>query len=281
MKKAKKNNIGQAFLWIVLLGGTAVFIFPFIFMIGNTFIDFSITLPMPPKLFPEKFVLANYAYILGKQHILQHFSNSVLITVATTFIGLLISTLSAYGFAKINFRGREPLFKLYLFTLMIPSILSIVPQFSTLQGLGLIGHRTGLILLYIGTGICGNTFFLRSFFLSLPSEIDESVLIDGGSHFTIYRKIVLPLSKAGIATLTVLTLQGTWDEFFTAKVILGSNLDALTLPVLIQKIHGQFGTRWGYVFAAAVLMLIPILILFIAFQKYYVVGGLTEGGIKM
>ncbi|OGO80610.1 MAG: ABC transporter permease [Clostridiales bacterium GWC2_40_7] len=277
----KRNSTGQTFLWIILLFGTAVFIFPFIFMISNSFEDFTYVLPNPPRLLPKEFVLSNYMKVLKGQHIATYFANSVIITLATTALGLIISTLSAYGFAKIKFMGRETLFKIYLFTLMVPGVLSIIPQFGIINSMGLIGHRAGLILLYTGTGICGNTFFLRSFFQALPDEIGESVVVDGGSHFTIYSKIIVPLSKAGIATLSILTIQGTWDDFFTAKVILGSNNSVLTLPVMVQRLHGQFATKWGLVFAAAILMLVPILVLYIAFQKYFVVGGLTEGGIKM
>lgn len=277
----RKSRTGQLFLWIFLLGGTAVFIFPFLFMISNSFEDFTYVLPDPPRLLPEKFVLLNYISILQNQHIERYFLNSIIITLATTVIGIAISTLSAYGFAKIKFYGRETIFKIYLFTLMIPGVLNIIPQFGIINSMGLIGHRTGLILLYVGTGICGNTFFLRSFFQTLPDEIGESVVVDGGSHFTIYSKIILPLSKAGISTLSILTIQGTWDDFFTAKVILGANNNVLTLPVMIQRLYGQFATRWGLIFAAALLMLLPIITLYIVFQKYFVVGGITEGGIKM
>ena len=277
----KKSRIGQILLWIFLTGGAVAFIFPFLFMISNSFEDFTYTLPDPPRLLPRQFVLSNYISILQNQHIEIYFFNSAIITLTTTVIGIAISTLSAYGFAKIRFYGRETIFKIYLFTLMIPGVLNIIPQFSIINALGLIGHRAGLILLYVGTGICGNTFFLRSFFQSLPDEIGESVVVDGGSHFTIYSRIILPLSKAGIATLSILTIQGTWDDFFTAKVILGANNNVLTLPVMVQRLHGQFATRWGLVFAAALLMLVPIITLYIVFQKYFVTGGITEGGIKM
>lgn len=277
----KKYSIGQLLLWIILIGGAAVFIFPFVFMISNSFEDFTYVLPDPPRLFPKVFVLSNYIKVLTNQHIAVYFLNSTVITAATTILGLAVSTLSAYGFSKIKFMGREVLFKIYLFTLMIPGVLNIIPQYGIINSMGLISHRTGLILLYVGTGICGNTFFLRSFFESLPDEIGESVVVDGGSHFTIYSRIILPLSKAGIATLSILTIQGTWDDFFTAKVILGSNNNVLTLPVMVQRLHGQFATKWGLIFAAALMMLLPIITLYIVFQKYFVVGGITEGGLKM
>jgi multiple sugar transport system permease protein len=192
----------------------------------------------------------------------------------------MIASLSAYGFARIHFAGKELLFKIYLFTLMIPGVLNIIPQFMILNGICLIATHPGLILLYVGTGICGTTFFLRGFFESVPREMDESVVMDGGSHWTIFRKIILPLSKPAIATLAVMMSQGTWDDFFTAKVVLGSKEALFTLPIMVQRLHGQHATKWGLVFAASILMLIPIVILYILLQKYFVVGSLTDGGIK-
>jgi multiple sugar transport system permease protein len=265
---------------ILLSLGCLAFLFPFLYMLSNSFELFTYVLPFPPRVLPEKPVLDNYRDILSKQHIARYFINSVVVSASTMAAGMLVSTLSAYGFARVRFRGREALFAVYLFTLMIPGVLSIIPQYGLLNKLGLVAGIPGLVLLYVGTGTCGNTFFLRGFFSAVPRELEESVMMDGGSHFTMYRKIVLPLSAPGIATLAVLSFQTTWDDFFTAKVILGSNQAAQTLPIFVQRLHGQYATRWGLVFAATVLMLLPILVLYVAFQKRFVVGGMGEGAIK-
>lgn len=265
---------------LVLLFGAVIFILPFLVMIGNSFEAFTFSLPNPPRILPSKFTVENYREVIVNYKIFKYFGNSILITVSTTVLVIFISALSAYGFAKIPFYGREHLFKIYLFTLMIPGVLNIIPQFLAINSIHLIGTRVGLILLYVSTGVCGNTFFLKGFFESIPNELLESVVIDGGNHGTIFRKIVLPLSKPAIATLSILVLLGTWDDFFTAKVILAAQESVLTLPIVIHRINGQHATKFGLVFAASMITLIPVIVTYIIAQKYFVVGGMSEGAVK-
>ncbi len=276
----KSRSAGRAMSFFFLTVGLLIFLFPFLYMVSNSFELFTYVMPFPPRIFPKEFVLDNYRAILKNQHIFRYFVNSLIVASSTVTAGMLVSTLSAYGFARIRFRGREALFAVYLFTLMIPGVLNIIPQYGLLNRLGLVAGIPGLVLLYVGTGTCGNTFFLRGFFASIPRELEESVMMDGGSHLTMYRQVVLPLSAPGIATLAVLTFQFIWDDFFAAKVILGSNQAAQTLPIFVQRLHGQFATRWGLIFAATILMLLPILAMYIVFQKRFVVSGLVEGSVK-
>jgi multiple sugar transport system permease protein len=271
---------GRAVNYILLSAGLVVFLFPFWFMISNSFEKFSFTLPMPPHVFPVNFVWDNYASFLQNSQLYSGLLNSFLITAVTTVAVILVASLSAYGFARLRFPAKEAIYKLYLVTLMMPMVLALVPQFLTLNFLGVNATRQGLILLYVGTGICGATFFLRGFFEAVPKELDESVLMDGGGHFTIFSRIVLPLSSPAIATFAVLSAQGTWDDFFTAKVILGAKTEMQTMPIVIQRLHGQFSTQWGLIFAASLLMLLPVFVLYIFVQKKFVVGGITAGAVK-
>ncbi len=275
--------------WLLLLLCAAVFVTPYLFMITNSFEEFSYVLPYPPKLLPSQLNFAAYGYVLTQSNLPQAALNSVIITACTVMFVVLISSLSAYGFARIDFFGREALFRIYLFTLMLPGFLSIIPQVLVLQGIrmpfmeagnGLMGTRAGLVLLYVGTGVCGNTFFLRGHFASLPKELEESVRIDGGGHFTTFFRVLLPLALPAVGTLAIFCFQGTWEEFFTAKVVLGGVQQYVTLPLMIQTLRGQHATRWEWIFAASILVQIPILLLFIAFQKKFVVSGLSEGSVK-
>lgn len=181
--------------------------------------------------------------------------------------------------------GREMLFRIYLFTLMLPGFLGIIPQFLVLQGIGttpngLIGSKAGLILLYVGSGICGNTFFLRGHMAALPQELEDAVKIDGGGHLTTFFRVMLPLALPSIGTLAIFCLQGTWEEYFSAKVVLGGVQDQITLPVMIQSLKGAHATRWEWIFAASILAQIPMILLFMIFQKKFVVSGLAEGSVK-
>ena len=214
------RNLSKIIILIFLIAGIFVAMYPFLVMIGNSFEVFTFSLPNPPRMFPKEFTLDNYREVIFDYEIYKYFFNSFSITVLTTTVVIMLSALSAYAFAKIPFIGRNALFKVYLFTLMIPGVLNIIPQFLTINSVGLVGTRFGLILLYVGTGICGNTFFLKGFFQQIQNELLESVFIDGGNHFTIFSKIVVPLAKPAIATLAVLTFLGT-GRFLYGKSNIG------------------------------------------------------------
>lgn len=270
---------------LFLLTSTAIFIIPFLFMVSNSFEEFSYVLPNPPKLLPTRLNFSAYAHVLTQSNLPQAAWNSVVITIGTMVFTLVVSSLSAYGFARIDFFGREVLFKVYLVTLMIPGFLGIIPQFMVLQSIGtsqsgLIGTKAGLILLYVGAGVCGNTFFLRGHLAALPKELEEAVLIDGGGHFTTFWHVMLPLALPAIGTLAIFCLQGTWEEFFSAKVILGGVQNNITLPVMIQSLKGAHSTRWEWIFAASILAQLPMIALFFLFQKRFVVSGLADASVK-
>ncbi|MEQ6358325.1 carbohydrate ABC transporter permease [Thermoanaerobacter thermohydrosulfuricus] len=194
-------------------------------------------------------------------------------------MSLFISTLSAYGFARFNFPGKNLIFNIYLFTMMVPGVLNIVAQYTVINGMHLVDTYTGLLLLYVGGGIAGNTFFLKGFFEQIPRELEESIIIDGGSRWTIYRHIILPLSKPALATFAIFAFSGTWDEFFTALTLIKTPIKR-TLPIAIRMFQGQFATKWGLVFAASLIAVIPIILIFIIFQKYFIRGGIQEGALK-
>lgn len=279
------KQLGKAAFWMVLIVSAVIFILPFWFMLCNSFEEFSYVLPNPPHLVPTRISFAAYEHVLSQSTLPRAAFNSVVITLVTTGVTVMISALSAYGFARIDFFGREVLFRVYLFALMLPGFLGIIPQFLVLQGIGappngLIGTKAGLILLYVGTGICGNTFFLRASMEALPRELEEAVKMDGGGHMTAFFRVMLPIALPGIGTLAIFCLQGTWEEFFSAKVVLGGAQDQITLPVMIQSLKGAHSTRWEWIFAASILAQIPMLLLFAVFQKHFVVSGLAEGSVK-
>jgi multiple sugar transport system permease protein len=198
--------------------------------------------------------------------------------VITTIISVFCSAMLAYAFARFEFPGRAPAFYLILFTLMIPSLMLIIPQFLLAKALGLRNSLSGLVFVYVAMTIPLNTFLLRGFFEQLPRELEEAVLIDGGGYGTIFFRIVLPLSTPALATVSIFTFLFAWDEFTWALTAIDVEAKR-TLPVAIATFHGAHLTQWGLVFAASLIAMAPIIIVYIALQRYFI-SGLTAGALK-
>lgn len=271
-----KKIVVKLILWFFI----AIAIIPFLYMVTTSLLKDTYILPIPPIIIP-KFPLyfGNFVDAVKENNFARYFLNSLFLSSANTILTIFVATLSAYGFSRLRFPGRTFLFYLYLFTMMVPALLILVPQYIIVRNMGLVDHYSGLLLIYVSCGIAGNTFFLKGFFETIPRELEESVIMDGGTKWTIYRNIILPLSKPAIATLSIFTFLGTWDEFFQALTFLKT--DTLrTLPIAIKLFQGQYATKWGLVFAASLIALVPVITIFVVFQKYFVKGGLTDGAVK-
>ncbi len=163
--------------------------------------------------------------------------------------------------------------------MMVPTLTNLVSQFLLIKNLHLVDSYGGLILVYVGTGIASNTFFLRSFFLGLPRELEEAVIIDGGGHWTVFSKIVLPLSAPAIGTFTIMAFSNVWDEFLLALTLIKTP-EKRTLPIALKLFQGQHLNDWSLIFAASLIAVLPILLLYILLQKKLIRGGIMEGTLK-
>jgi multiple sugar transport system permease protein len=266
-------------VYAIIVAGALLFVFPFIYMILTSFFTATFSLPKPEEVFNVTPNFINYQVVWNKNHFAQYFSNSLLITSVAMIGALLISSLTAYGFARFAFPGKEGVFRLFLLTMMIPSVINIIPQFVIVKNLGLVNTYSGLWLIYIATGVIGNMFFLRGFFESIPKELEESVLIDGGGNWRIYWNIYLPLSFPAMGTLAIFIFQGTWEEYFLALTIIKS--EALrTLPIAILMFNDKYATNYGQIFAASMIALLPVILIYVIFQKKFVQSGFNEGAVK-
>jgi len=263
----------------LLVLGIFVVIGPFIYMVMTSLTTDNFSLPSPTKLLHADKTLVNYSDAWSKNNFSRYFLNSMFVSSVTMVLSLSLAASTAYAFARFQFPGKEFLFKLFLFTMFVPAILNIIPQFTVIQAVNLVDTYPGLILLYIGSGVVGSTFFLRGFFERIPIELEESIVIDGGSRWTMFYTIYIPLSLPAIGTLGIFAFSGTWDEFIVALTIIKTEINR-TLPIALQLFRGQYATYYGLFFAASIIALLPILIIFTVFQRQFVNPNVTEGGVK-
>lgn len=231
------------------------------------------------NLVPEKWLWSNYLDVFKAVPFQTYFLNTLKITMLVTLGTLIISSMAAYAFARLRFPGRDYLFFFYLTTLMIPQQVTLAPAFILMKWLGLIDTHLSLILLGIFNSFNAyGTFLLRQFFLGIPHELEEAAMLDGCGFFKIFIKIILPLSKPGLATLTIFTMLNSWNDYLYPLIFINSEkLRTLTLGLAIFR--GDLDVQWNLVMAAALLSVLPIVIAFLLLRRFFV-EGIALSGIK-
>jgi len=262
--------------YLLLLAGLVIVAVPFLYMVSTSLKPQAYTFEYPPRLIPREVTLNNYVQALTKDRFGLYFINSLFVAVTSTALTVLVSALLAYAFARLEFPGKEPLFYTLLLGMMIPPVMLIIPQFLVAKRLHLLNSLWGLIVVYVAMNLSMQTFLLRGFFEDIPQELEDAVLIDGGSRWTIFRHIVLPLSRPGLAVVAIFTFLYSWDEFPWAHVAI-KETSKRTLPIAIALFQNQHLTQWGQVFAASIVALIPVITVFVIFQRHFIRGIATSG----
>ena len=276
MNVKTQRRLGRLLTYTLLLLGAGIVAVPFWYMVVTSLKPQSYIFEIPPRLWPHPATLTNYTTALGKDLFGLYFLNSVVVAVSSTALTVLVSGLLAYAFARLEFPGREALFYVFLVGMMIPPVMLIIPQFIVAKYLHLFNSLLGLIVVYVTMNLSMQTFLLRSFFEGLPRDLEEAALIDGAGRWTIFRRIVLPLSRPGLAVVTIFTFLYSWDEFPWAHVSI-KETTRRTLPIAIALFQSEHLTEWGQVFAASIVALIPVVIVFVVFQRYFIRGIATTG----
>jgi multiple sugar transport system permease protein len=271
-------RLGNAVRIAILVVGAVIMVTPFVYMLSTSFKSQAYVLTVPPQFIPNPATTANYSQALTTQNFGLYFVNSLFVAVTSTAISLLVSSMMAYGFARFQFRGRELIFRLLLIGLVVPAMMLIIPQFILAKYFGLIDSLGGLIIFYVAGSLALNTFLLRGFFAAIPGELDQAMQVDGANAWTRYWRLAIPLAKPALATATIFTFLACWDEFAWALTIINTP-EKRTLPIAIQLFQGQNATQWGLVFAASVIAIVPVIVVFLVFQRYFV-QGLTSGAVK-
>lgn len=274
----RRTWIENLLLYSLILAGTVVMVTPFLWMVSTSLKANVYVIEYPPELIPSNPSLGNFTRAWTQNNFKLFSLNSAFVALVSTVLAVGFSAMMAYAFARFTFPGKEFLFYTILLVLMVPSITLIIPQFFLVKMLGLRNSLWGLILVYVAMNLSVNTFLMRGFMEQLPRELDEAVLIDGGGYWTIFQRIILPLSAPAVATVSLMTFMATWGEFTWALTAIDDPMKR-TLPIAIATFQGQHGTNWGLVFAASLIAAVPIMALFVSLQRYYI-GGLTSGSIK-
>lgn len=249
---------------------------PFLWTLSTSLKNIDEVFVYPPKWLPSVLKWSNYTSLWHAFPMDRWMFNSAYIVILTVLGKLFLSSTAAYAFARLRFPGRDYIFYGFLTALMIPWEVTLIPGFVLMRQLGWID--THLALIVPGINDVFGIFLLRQFFLSLPRELEEAARIDGAGYFTVFRRVILPLSKPALAVVAVLGFMGVWNSFLWPLIMIDST-DKFTLPVGLQLLNSQHGTDWTILMAGDVIGLIPVVIVYLAAQKHFV-QGITMTGLK-
>ena len=274
--RKKARLVADIIAWTALALGGVTMAIPFLWMISGSLKPLPEIYAFPPTFIPEKIQWLNYVEIFRRLPFHLFFRNSAYIASLTTIGVLFTSSLAGYAFARLRFPGRDAIFLVYMSTMMIPFAVRMIPLFILLKTFGWIDTHIGLIV--PGLVSSWGTFLNRQFMLTLPRELEDAALIDGCTFFAIYRKIILPLSKPVLATLGIFTFMGSWNGFMWPLIVLHS-MEKRTIALGLAAFQSMqaLKTPWHLIMTASVVSVVPILVLFVAGQKYYVQGIVTTG----
>jgi multiple sugar transport system permease protein len=266
--------VRKALLYALLLAVAGLYLVPFLWSLATSF------KPLPEtssfSLLPHHWTLAAYRTVWSQYSFATYIRNSLLLAVVVTGANIFLASLGGYAFARLRFPGRELLFLLVLGTLMIPDQLRLVPVFVLLTNWHLIGGFAGYILINLVTAT--NLFFMRQYFLTIPKDFEEAAKLDGAGFFKTFWRVMLPLAGPALAALTILQFQGTWNDFFWPLIIFGQGSPShYTVQLGLAEFTFQYQTLWPELMAASVIALLPVLVIFVAFQRYFIAGVVAAG----
>jgi multiple sugar transport system permease protein len=275
LRSKAAQTIGQT----VMLVGAIVMVAPVVWMLSTSLKPEGEVLSKTPKWIPETVTLENYQELAARSSefpVGRWFLNSLGISFTATFLALLVTSMAAYAFARIQWKGRDAWFMAVISTMMIPAQIFLIPVFLIVQKLGWFNTYPGLIA--PGLASAFGVFLLRQFFIAIPIELEEAAWLDGASHWTIYSRIIIPIAKPALATLGIFTFLGSWNDF-VLPLILTSDVEMRTLPVGLTIFQGRFTTEYGITMAAAAVATLPVVIAFLFFQKR-ITEGIALTGLK-
>lgn len=276
MRGKEKTKILKILLYTILILYAVLTFYPFVWAIAASFKPYREIVSGDMSLIPNEFTLDNFRYVLGRSSLfMRWFLNSVIISVIGTTINILLNTMAGYALARLNFPGRERIYYGFLALMMVPAQVLLIPNYLILMNLGMLDSFSALIL--PAAINIGNIFMMRQFFLSFPKDVEEAAAIDGLGRFQTFFRIVMPLAKPSIATQAVFIFMGFWNEFMKPMLYLTTPSN-YTLTLGLQTFQSRNGgVRWDQTMAASVITIIPIVIIYLLFNKYFLQGVRMDG----
>ncbi len=272
----KKIRPGSIFLYIVLILAAVATIYPFLWMVSASFKPLKEIVGGNMNLFSENMSFDNYKYIFGRSSLFpKWFLNSFLVALIGTVINVFINTMAGYSLSRLSFPGRNQIYHGLLLMMMVPSQVLLIPNYLILQRLGLLDTYSALIL--PAAANIGNIFLMRQFFMNFPKEVEEAASIDGLGRYARFFRICMPLARPTIATQAIFLFMGFWNEF-TKPMLYIKSQTKYTLTLGLQSFQSRdAGTLWHQVMAAACISVFPIIIIYLIFNKYFLVGVRMDG----
>jgi multiple sugar transport system permease protein len=268
----RRNLPGRLGLYAALMLGSVIMLMPFLVMLVVSLFPNEAFLA---RRFPlDEITLSNYIQTFRVLPFGRYFLNSSIVAIAVTILQILISSLAAFAFARLRFRGREVIFVLYLVTLMIPSQVTLIPNFLIVKSFGWYDTYLALTVPLLFSAF--STFLLRQFYRGIPLDLDEAARMDGASSWRIWWRVIVPLSWPVMGALAIFTFQATWNDFLWPLVVTGSE-NMRTIPVGLAYFVGQYTTAWNLLMAGSVIALLPVLVIYLLAQKTFVQGITLTG----
>ncbi|PLR97530.1 carbohydrate ABC transporter permease [Bacillus sp. T33-2] len=276
--KRFKENVKKAVVTIILLSGSILILLPLWWMISTSLKTPQEIAQYPPTFFPKEFNFSNYIEAWQTAPFTRWTLNTLFISVCATVGSVLVNALVAYAFAKIKFKGRNVLFVIVLATMLIPGFVTMVPQYILYSKLGWLNTFLPLIVpTFLGSAFY--IFLLRQFMMGIPNELLEAARLDGANHLQIWWHIMLPLTKPALITVAILAFNGAWNDLLGPLLYI--NDEALyTLQIGLQTFKGTVQTQWHYLMSMSVTVLLPVMLIFFFFQKYFIEGNNLNSGSK-
>lgn len=272
-----RSAVRQALFYVMATAVAFLILLPFFWMVSTSLKQKGALMAIPIQWIPSEISFEGYRKLFAVIPFGRAVMNSILVSSTATLVTVASAGMAAYAFSKLKFRGRDRLFYAYLATMMVPGQVTTIPVFIVLRYLGLLDTYAGVVIptsLFNAFGI----FMLRQYMSTIPNDFTEAAVIDGASHFTVFTRIILPLSKPIIATYGVITFMGAWNDYFWPLVVI-SDRGKMTLPVALSHLSGQYSSDYNTLMAGSLISILPIILVYLFAQKYFE-AGLQVGGLK-